>query len=93
MVMSYEIHYGNDRPRRARTGVIIAAAVAAVFLTARLMFPNGLSSALERVMPATGQTVRAVEAFVEDMQHGSGFAEAAAAFCRGIIENAELEAA
>ncbi len=91
--MSYEIHYGSDRPRRARTGFIIAAAVAAVFLAVRLILPNGLLPALERALPATGQTVRAVEAFVEDMQHGSGFAEAAAAFCRGIIENAELEAA
>lgn len=88
--MSYEIHYGADRPRRKRVGIIIAAALL-LLAAVRLCASGAITQALARFAP--NETVRSFGSFVENMRQGSSFAEAAAAFCREIVDNAKLDAA
>lgn len=96
--MSYQIRYGDAQPpsercraksKKSYLQLALFLLLAAVLFQA--VFPAQASSVRQALFPAlTDETAAAFQEMVANVRSGTGFEEAVTAFCREIIEDAQI---
>ena len=93
--MAYSITYGSDRDlkryqRKDRFGLIAFAFVAALIAGIRIFLPDVFETVINILNPLDDRGVSAFHTMVDNVQQGTPVGEAVDAFCRSIIENADI---
>lgn len=89
--MGYEIRYGPKEPvprKNFSRAAIAAVLILALLFGVRALWPDGAARAAALFFPADAR--EAFRQMVETIQAGEKVGDALTAFCREVIENAEL---
>lgn len=95
--MAYQIHYDetavrrgiNEKPATTRS-IVRVVLVVAICLAA--IFALGNKSVQQFLIPGNDAlTIEAMNIFVDELRNGESFRDAATAFCREIIDIADVE--
>lgn len=93
--MSYQISYGSDKDlirfrRRNHYGIILFSFAAALIIGIRVFLPNVFRDFLDMINPLDEYGVQAFHAMIDHVQQGAPVGEAVDAFCRSIIDHANI---
>ena len=97
--MGYRIDYSpavpakhTQRPRPLRLQILCAACFLLFVLTVRFCWPAGTRYLRQFLLPAKdpGNAMQAFHEFVDDLESGVSFPDSVTAFCRDVIENANI---
>ena len=95
--MSYKISYGIMSNKTRRKPIfrfrlpVIAGAVLALAITARVFWPRQTKQLSEALFPLTKTSSQAaLEVFARNIKAGESFGDAVAAFCQEIINEADI---
>ena len=95
--MSYKISYGamskktRNKPIFRLKLPVIAGAVLAFAITARVFWPQQTKQLAEALFPLTkASSQEALEVFARNIKAGESFGDAVTAFCQEIIHEADI---
>lgn len=96
--MAYRIQYGKfpqfstkNHFTTKKYTVAIISAITAIMILIFITIPQIKTGVLDLLLPGdAGVTGSAISAFADDLKNGVPVGEAASAFCKSIINNAEL---
>ena len=95
--MGYRIHYGEnvikeyipESKNRSNIKLLWVLIVCCAFIFA---FSRNKDTIINYLLPGNKEVTRAaISTFADDLRHGESLSDAAVAFCREIIENANIQ--